>query len=162
MTKTLGIVVLFVILVLPLGLLAAGQLGLLSGKRPTDLGLHGGMLKPPIVTSSNVVSSYAGSQPHTDYHVITPITYTGDGKTAFRRLADIIGKMDGATVVTSEPDYLYAQFQTRLLKFVDDVEFVLDEPAGVIQMRSASRLGIKDLGANRQRLEAIRTRFNEQ
>ena len=162
MTKTLSIVALIIFLVLPLGLLAAGQLGLLSGKRPTDLGLHGGMLKPPVLTSSNVVSSYAALQPHTGYHVITPIQFTGDGKTAFRKLTDLIGKMDGATVITSEPGSVYAEFQTRLLKFVDDVEFVLDEPAGVIQMRSASRLGIKDLGANRQRLEAIRMRFNEQ
>jgi uncharacterized protein (DUF1499 family) len=161
MTKTLAIIALIIFLVLPLGLLAAGQLGLLSGKRPTDLGLHGGMLKPPVLTASNVVSSYAALQPHTDYHVIAPITVAGDGKTAFLKLAELIGKMDGATIITSEPGYVYAEFQTRLLKFVDDVEFVLDEPAGVIQMRSASRLGIKDLGANRQRLEAIRMRFNQ-
>ncbi|MDY7574000.1 DUF1499 domain-containing protein [Actimicrobium sp. CCI2.3] len=160
MTKTLGLVALLIFIVLPLGLLAVGQLGLLSGKRPEDLGLHGGMLKPPVLTSSNVVSSYARLQPHTDYHVIAPIQYTGDGKAAFRKLAGLVGKMDGVSVITSNPDYLYAQFQTRLLKFVDDVEFVLDEPAGVIQMRSASRLGIKDLGTNRQRLETIRLRFN--
>jgi uncharacterized protein (DUF1499 family) len=162
MTKTLAIIALIIFLVLPLGLIAAGQLGLLSGKRPTDLGLHGGMLKPPVLTASNVVSSYAALQPHTDYHVIAPIAVAGDGKTAFRKLTDLIGKMDGARIITSEPGYVYAEFQTRLLKFVDDVEFVLDEPAGVIQMRSASRLGIKDLGANRQRLEAIRMRFNQQ
>lgn len=162
MTKTLGISVLIILLLLPLGLLAIGQMGLLSGKRPTDLGLHGGMLKPPVLTSSNVVSSYAGLQPHTEYHLIAPLKYSGDGKTAFGKLAGIVGKMDGATVVTSDAGYLYAEFQTRLLKFVDDVEFVLDESAGVIQMRSASRLGIKDLGANRQRLEDIRQRFNGQ
>jgi uncharacterized protein (DUF1499 family) len=40
------------------------------------------------------------------------------------------------------------------------VEFLLDQPAGVIQMRSASRLGSKDFGANRKRLEAIRQRFD--
>ena len=49
---------------------------------------------------------------------------------------------------------------SKLLKFTDDVEFVLDEPASVIHMRSASRLGRKDLGANRTRLEAIRNKFN--
>ncbi|EGF33481.1 hypothetical protein IMCC9480_3874 [Oxalobacteraceae bacterium IMCC9480] len=160
MTKTLGIVVLLIVLVVPLGLLAAGQFGLLSGKRPADLGLHAGMLKPPVLAASNVVSSYASLQAHTDYHVIAPIKYTGDAETAFRQLAAIAGKMDGATVITANPGYLYLEFQTRLLKFVDDVEFVLDAPAGVIQMRSASRLGIKDLGANRERLETIRMRFN--
>lgn len=160
MTKILGILALVAFLVLPLLLLVAGQFGLLHGKRPDDLGLHEGMLKAPIKSSWNVVSSYAKQQSHTDYHVIEPLTYRGDGKEAFARLKTIVHGMDGATVVTDQPTYLYAEFQTRLLKFTDDVEFVLDEPAGVIQMRSASRLGRKDFNANRNRLEAIRSRFN--
>lgn len=162
MTKIFGIIVLIILLVLPLGLLTIGQFGLLTGKQPTDLGLHDGMLKPPVLASSNVVSSYAALQPHTAYHVIDPIAYTGKGDTAFRKLAALVGKMEGATVITSDPGYLYAQFQSRLLKFTDDVEFVLDASTSVIQMRSASRLGIKDLGANRTRLEEIRTLFNSQ
>lgn len=43
--------------------------------------------------------------------------------------------------------------------FVDDVEFYLDEKDSLIQVRSASRLGESDLGANRKRIEAIRARF---
>jgi uncharacterized protein (DUF1499 family) len=38
---------------------------------------------------------------------------------------------------------------------VDDVEFYVKD--GVIQVRSASRLGKSDLGVNRQRVEAIRS-----
>ena len=70
--------------------------------------------------------------------------------------------MRGATVISAEPGYLYAQFQTSLMKYIDDVEFALDEPAGVIQMRSASRLGSKDFGVNRKRLDAIRSAFAAQ
>jgi len=40
--------------------------------------------------------------------------------------------------------------------FVDDVEFLLDEKAGVIHVRSASRLGRSDFGVNRDRVETIR------
>ncbi len=160
MAKILGIIALVVFLVLPVMLVLAGQLGFLHGKRPTDLGLHGGMLKPPEYASWNVVSSYARLQPHTDYHVIAPIHYSGDGKIAFDKLNAIVRGMPGVSVVTSNADYLYAEFQTPLLKFVDDVEFVLDQPASVIQMRSASRLGRKDFDANRNRLEAIRGSFN--
>ena len=68
--------------------------------------------------------------------------------------------MDGVTIITKQDNYLYAEFQTKVLKFIDDVEFVLDESASVIQMRSASRLGRKDLGANRNRLEVVRRKFN--
>jgi uncharacterized protein (DUF1499 family) len=64
--------------------------------------------------------------------------------------------MPGARIVEEQPDYLYAEFETRWLKFVDDVEFLLDEPHGAIQVRSASRLGRRDFGVNRARIEAIR------
>ncbi len=160
MVKIIKIIVLVVFIVLPAILILIGQLGLLSGTRPTDLGLKDGLLKPPVKDYWNVISSHAEKQPHTDYHVIAPIKYSGSGKEAFAKLEAIVRACDGATIITKQDSYIYAEFQTKVLKFVDDVEFVLDEPAGVIQMRSASRLGRKDLGANRSRLEAIRSKFN--
>jgi uncharacterized protein (DUF1499 family) len=160
MAKTLGVIAFVLFIILPVTVIVIGQVGLLSGTRPKDLGLTNGLLKPPVKASWNVVSSHAEKQPHTDYHVIAPIKYSGDGKAAFTKLGAIVRDMDGATVVTNQPNYLYAEFQTKLLKFTDDVEFVLDEPAGVIQMRSASRLGRKDFDVNRKRLEAIRAKFN--
>jgi uncharacterized protein (DUF1499 family) len=45
--------------------------------------------------------------------------------------------------------------------FVDDVEFLVDDAAKVIHVRSASRLGESDMGVNRSRIEAIRTQFNQ-
>jgi uncharacterized protein (DUF1499 family) len=118
------------------------------------------MLSPPREKAWNVVSSQAAQHPHTEYHVIAPLKYTGDGKAAFARLTSIVRGMNGATVVETQPNYLHAEFQTKLLKFVDDVEFVLNESEGIIDMRSASRLGRKDFGVNRARLEALRTQFN--
>ena len=158
--KILKFTLFILLIVLPVVLIFVGQLGLLSGTRPTDLGLKDGLLKPSIKEYWNVVSSHADKQAHTDYHVITPITYSGSGKDAFAKLEAIVRTMDGATIITKQDSYLYAEFQTKVLKFTDDVEFVLDESASVIHMRSASRLGRKDLGENRNRLEAIRNKFN--
>jgi uncharacterized protein (DUF1499 family) len=62
-------------------------------------------------------------------------------------------------VVEARADYLRATFTTRLMKFTDDVEFWLDPAAGVVQVRSASRLGRKDFGTNRARVEALRTQL---
>ena len=64
--------------------------------------------------------------------------------------------MDGAKLITNAPDYLYAQYTTPLMKYVDDVEFWFDPAAGVIQVRSASRIGKSDLGLNRKRIEVVR------
>jgi uncharacterized protein (DUF1499 family) len=67
--------------------------------------------------------------------------------------------MDGAQVVKREADYLYATFTTKLMKYTDDVEFWIDPQTSVVQVRSASRLGRKDFGVNRARIEAIRRRL---
>jgi uncharacterized protein (DUF1499 family) len=64
-------------------------------------------------------------------------------------------------LVTREPGYLYAQCSTPRLKFTDDLEFALDAAASVIHLRSASRLGAKDFGVNRSRMQDVRVRFEQ-
>lgn len=136
-------------------LVLVGQMGLLSGNRPADLGVRDGRLKPA-PTTPNCVSSQAEG----GYHAIAPLAITGDAASEFARLQGIVESMPGARLVRADTDYFYAEFASRLLGFVDDVEFYLDRPAGVIHVRSASRLGHSDLGANRKRVEAIRARFS--
>ena len=43
-----------------------------------------------------------------------------------------------------------------LMRYNDDFEFLLDAGAGVIQVRSASRVGYGDMGVNRERIETVR------
>ena len=42
------------------------------------------------------------------------------------------------------------------MRYVDDVEFLYDQSKGITHVRSASRIGYSDLGANRNRIESIR------
>jgi uncharacterized protein (DUF1499 family) len=65
----------------------------------------------------------------------------------------------GAVVVKADGDYLYARYTTPLMHYTDDVEFWFDRSAGLVQVRSASRLGHGDMGANRKRIEALRARL---
>ena len=62
--------------------------------------------------------------------------------------------MPGAQIIREQDQYLYAEFTTRLMGFVDDVEFL--EQDGRTHVRSASRLGKSDLGVNRKRIETLR------
>ena len=71
----------------------------------------------------------------------------------------LVESTEGARIVRANSAYLYAQFQTRWLKFVDDAEFFADVGANVVHVRSASRIGRRDFGVNRARIEAIRARF---
>jgi len=65
----------------------------------------------------------------------------------------------GGRILEEQPGYLHAIFVSRLFRFVDDLELRLDEGAGVIQVRSASRVGHSDFGVNRKRVERLRERF---
>ncbi len=151
--KSLAVSALLV-LATAVALAIAGQLGLFTGQRPADLGVRDGRLKPP-PTTPNAVSSQADDEAHR----IEPLRYSGDGRQAFARLRDLVAGWPGVVIVGEADGYLHAEFTTRWLHFVDDVEFLLDPAAGVIHVRSGSRLGYSDLGTNRRRVEAIRRRF---
>ena len=139
----------------------AGRLGLLRGTAPADLGVKDGKLKPPSKTP-NSVSSQADlwpGHPQAAYARIAPLPLVGDGPATLARLKAIVAATPGAQWVGERPDYLYATFSTRLMKYTDDVEFWLDPVAQVVQVRSASRLGQRDFGANRSRIETIRAQL---
>lgn len=142
-------------------LILAGQTGFLSGQAPSDLGVRSGRLKSPSQTP-NSVSSQAElypDHPQRSYAAIAPLAFSGDAEQAMQKLATLLKEQERTVLVTQKPDYIYAQCSTPLLRFTDDVEFWLDRTAGVIQLRSASRLGHGDLGANRARIEKLRAQF---
>lgn len=150
--------IVIVIVVLVAGGIAAGQFGFLKGTPPTDLGVRDGRLKAPSNTD-NSVSSQAGlytDHPQRAYSSIAPLSLNGDGPATIAKIKAIVQATAGAAVVKSEPDYLYAQYTTPLMKYVDDVEFWFDPANDVMQVRSASRIGKSDMGANRKRVEALR------
>jgi uncharacterized protein (DUF1499 family) len=70
-----------------------------------------------------------------------------------------IAEFPRARVISKTDQYLHAEFRTRLMHFVDDVEFLLPSD-GVVHVRSASRIGRGDMGTNRRRVEAIRLVFD--
>ena len=148
-------------IVAAIAVVIAGQAGLLRGKPPDDLGVRDGKLKRPSKTP-NSVSSQADlwpDHPQRDIARIAPLALRGDGPATIARLKTICAAMPGATLVTERGDYLYVQFQTALMKYVDDTEFWFDPAANVVQVRSASRVGRKDFDVNRARVESIRAKL---
>jgi uncharacterized protein (DUF1499 family) len=89
---------------------------------------------------------------------VDPIPFPGTLKEAREALETVLRSLSRATIVASSGDLVRAEFRSRL-GFVDDVEFRIDEAAGVIHVRSASRKGYWDFGVNRRRVEAIRVAF---
>jgi len=127
-----------------------------AGKRPSYLGVTDARLAKTKRTP-NCVSSQA--DPSDPGHYVAPIKFTGSAAEAMTALRKIIDSTERTLVVKHEPNYLYAEYKSKLLGFVDDVEFLASEAEGVIHVRSASRLGRRDFGVNRARIESIREQF---
>jgi uncharacterized protein (DUF1499 family) len=154
----LGFLLLVAVVVAGLALHVALATGdtVFSWKRPDNLGVKDGKLAPPKRTP-NCVSSQADAADAE--HYIAPIAFKGDTAAAMVAVRKAVESMHDATVIRQDGGYLYAEFRTKLMRFVDDVEFLHDEKAGLLHVRSASRLGRRDFGVNRARVEAIRNRI---
>lgn len=76
-----------------------------------------------------------------------------------QQLAEVLQEWPRVQVVTQSEDYLHAEFTSTLFRFIDDVEFYWNAQEGWMEVRSASRLGYSDLGVNRERVEALRSRL---
>ena len=103
----------------------------------------------------NCVCSEDGEPPR---RRIEPFAVVGDPAVAFLRLKDLAAAAPRTEIDAATDVYLHAACRTRL-GFVDDLEFRLCSEKRVIHVRSASRIGYSDLGANRARVEALRRRF---
>ncbi|BAZ93089.1 hypothetical protein TspCOW1_20030 [Thiohalobacter sp. COW1] len=114
---------------------------------------------PPCPDSPNCVCS---EYPADSAHYVEPLRLPGDLSPAsvLDRLGEQVRSL-GGTVTTVQPDYLVAGFRSRVFGFVDDLQLRPDAQAGVVHVRSASRVGHSDLGVNRQRVEALRQRWRQ-
>jgi uncharacterized protein (DUF1499 family) len=116
-----------------------------AGERPTGLGPQDSRLAG-CPDSPNCVSSFETR----DSHSIEPLN------ASLEQVRAALRGMDRVNIVREEPNYLYAEFTSRLMRFVDDVEFLAVPAQNLVHVRSASRLGHSDVGVNRKRVEAIR------
>jgi len=111
----------------------------------------------PCPASPNCVSSQAHSDD--EQHYMPPLTYAGTAEEARQKLLAVIDAMPRTEIIRNENTYIHATFTSLIFRFVDDVEFVIDDGTRQIHFRSASRVGRGDLGVNRKRMEEIATRF---
>lgn len=120
---------------------------------PPELGPVDGKLRdcPP---KPNCICTHA-SDPGKRMEPI-PLGSATDPIATVRRLLEAT---EGAQVVSSTDVYLRAEFTTRLLRFVDDVEFLVDPSTRLMHYRSASRIGHSDFGTNGRRMAELRARI---
>ena len=119
-----------------------------SGATPKNLGVRDGRLTP-CPKSPNCVTSFSSDE----VHGIAPL------KGSLAEVKAVLAGLKRVRIVQEEEHYLRAEFTSAIMRFVDDVELLAEPDNGLVQMRSASRLGYGDLGVNRKRIEEIRTKL---
>lgn len=112
----------------------------------------------PCPSSPNCVCSY--DDPADKQHYIEPLTYEGTREEAQQKMIAVLNSMKRCKVKEETSDYIWAVFGTKIGIFWDDVEIHFPENEKVIHLRSASRVGHSDFGANRRRAKAIRELYN--
>lgn len=122
--------------------------------RPAAVGLTAEGSLHPCQRPTNCVSSQAPREP--DSH-IAPLETGVEGTAALDRVVAALPQAGNHQIVKRDDTYLHAVFTTPLMGYRDDLELLLDaENPGRVHMRSASRIGRKDFGKNRQRVERLR------
>ncbi len=84
---------------------------------------------------------------------IDPLPATAADWAALKRW---IGEQPDWTIVEQQENFLQCVAVTPLMGFRDDVQLLFQADTGLIQVRSSSRLGISDMGANRKRVQLLR------
>ena len=129
----------------------------MTSSRPTNLGADNGLLaKCP--ESPNCVSTQATDEEHG----MPSIPFAGSSLEMIEKIKKSIGRdYPRANLVSESDHYLHFEFKSLIFRFIDDVEFVVDDKQSVLHFRSASRVGHSDMGVNRKRMKQISERLKQ-
>ncbi len=116
------------------------------------------------LTQCPATPNCVNSQAKDKKHFIQPILAISTQLEVKNRILKILHELNRAKVIVAEDNYIRAEFTSKVFRFVDDVEFYFPKTKSeemIIHVRSASRIGHSDLGANRKRIEQIRSKFKQ-
>jgi len=126
--------------------------------RPEDVaGIRSACL-PGCSESPNCVSSEA----HDRMHNIDVFHLKGDFSKNWIEIQGIVASLPRSILVRADETYIHAIFKSRIFRFTDDLELLLNPLSGIISIRAAAKSGYWDLGVNRSRVEKLRDKLQSQ
>ena len=121
-----------------------------SGETKLVTGIEEGRLKP----CPNRENCRNTDDPQEKFQ-IAAIDDVGGEK--WQRLIEVLARLPRTKLVSQNENYRHFTQTSKMMRFVDDIEFHNRPEIGKIAVRSASRLGYRDFGVNEERIEQIRT-----
>lgn len=129
----------------------------LASPEPESLGVRDGRLAACPNTPNCVSTSEVGAEKR-----LRALPFSGALIDAQGRVLAALQTLPGVTLRRESEGYIHATVRSRILGFIDDVEFLFDDRAKQIHFRSASRLGLSDLGVNRRRMMQFSEAFQRE
>ncbi|WP_415900872.1 DUF1499 domain-containing protein [Neptuniibacter sp. QD48_11] len=110
----------------------------------------------------NCVCSEYSDKPH----YIEPLALPANVKDSDAVIAVLVEVIEGAggvvQILIKENRYIAAEFNSRILGFVDDFEVRIDMEERLVHFRSASREGYSDFGVNKARVRSITSQLEKE
>jgi uncharacterized protein (DUF1499 family) len=85
-----------------------------------------------------------------------PIPFVLDPKEVLKIIKSVAENLPNTHLEKESLSYLHYTFKSRIFRFTDDVEFLIDAGQKLIHFRSASRTGYSDMGVNKKRMTEIK------
>ena len=89
-------------------------------------------------------------------HYTSPVEYAEEHSSSIQQAIESAILAGGGRIISTQPNYLAASYHSSIFRYVDDFEVRIDTTSQLIHIRSASRVGRSDLGANLKRIERFK------
>ena len=83
-------------------------------------------------------------------------------KNAYKELVSIASSLPRIKEVESSEKYWHGIVRSLIFRFPDDLEILRVDSRNLIQVRSASRIGVSDLGVNQKRVDDLYMQLTEE
>lgn len=127
-----------------------------QNSRKPALGVQSNGELAPLVNKPNCVSTFAEGE-----KAVAPLTMSKDLESTVLAIEAALQKLGNVRVLTQDGNYIRALATTKLMRYKDDIEILIDEDARLVHFRSSSRAGYSDMGVNKARYDEFAKHYSE-
>ena len=80
---------------------------------------------------------------------------------SYEKLIRAASELPRVTVIENKKDYWHGVVRSLIFRFPDDLEILRIPSKNIIQVKSASRIGLGDLGVNQQRINTLSSKLDK-
>lgn len=146
-----------VVVALILAFIAINVLVLIwQNNRKPELGVQADGELAALSNKPNCVSSYVDGDRH-----VPALVMGGDLPATMAAIEHAFDRLGNIEVVKQEGPYIRAVATTKLMRYKDDIELLVDVDERVVHYRSSSRAGYSDMGVNKTRYDTFASFYRE-